>query len=256
MSLVKTPEQIDKLRISGALLAQCLDMLVENAHPGISGKQLDSLAEEFIRDHKAIPAFKNYSVREDLPSFPASICFSKNYVVVHGIPRENDIIEEGDVITIDCGLSLEGWFADAARLFGVGEISKEDAEIIKASEEAIMAGVKLCRVGTRIGTVGNAIENSVAFSKFRNITEFSGHFIGEAMHEPPQIPNFGQKNKGFRLEPGMVFCLEPMLKKSDVKIAILPDGWTVVTLDMSKATHIEHMVLVTDESPEILTAFL
>ncbi len=256
MSMVKTPEQVKQLRNSGALLARCLDMLVVNAKPGVSGKKLDLLAGEFIKDHHAIPAFKDYSIRPDLPSYPANLCFSRNHVVVHGIPSEKDIIEEGDIITIDCGLSIEGWFADAARLFGVGEISKEDANMIKASEEAIGAGVKACRAGTRMGTVGNAIENSIAFSKFWNVTEFAGHFIGEAMHEPPQIPNFGQRNKGFRLQPGMVFCLEPMLKKNNVKIAILPDGWTVVTLDSSRATHIEHMVLVTDEDPEILTAFL
>ena len=255
MALVKTPEQVEKLRSAGALLARCLDMLVMNAKPGVSGKQLDSLAEEFIKDHHATPAFKGYSIRDDMPKFPGSICFSRNHVVVHGIPTE-EVIEEGDIITIDSGLCLEGWFSDAARLFGVGEISKEDAEIIEASEVAIMAGVNQCHAGTRIGNIGNAIENSIALSKFRNVVEFCGHFIGEAMHEPPQIPNFGQKNKGFRLEPGMVFCLEPMLKKSKISIALLPDKWTVVTLDNSRATHIEHMVLVTDEGPEILTAFL
>jgi methionyl aminopeptidase len=256
VALVKTPEQVEKLRHSGALLARCLDMLVTNANPGVSGKHLDSLAEEFIGDHHAIPAFKGYAIRDDMPGFPGSICFSRNHVVVHGIPREDDLIEEGDIITIDSGLSLDGWFADAARLFGVGDLSEEDAEIIEASEKAIMAGIDQCRVGTRIGAVGNAIENSIALSKFRNVIEFCGHFIGEAMHEPPQIPNFGQKNKGFRLQPGMVFCLEPMLKKSNIDIAILPDKWTVVTLDMSRATHIEHMVLITDGGPEILTAFL
>lgn len=256
MAFVKTPEQVEKMRYSGALLARCLDMLVINAKPGVSGKRLDSLAEEFIKDHHAIPAFKDYSIRPDLPKYPAHICFSRNHVVVHGIPSENDIIQEGDIVTIDCGLSLDGWFADAARLFGVGEISEENAEIIEASEAAIMAGVEKCRVGNRIGDVGNAIENSIAFSKFWNVTEFAGHFIGEAMHEPPQIPNFGQRGKGFRLQPGMVFCLEPMLKKSNVEIAILPDKWTVVTLDKSRATHIEHMVHITDGDPEILTANL
>lgn len=255
MKLVKTPEQVEKLRTSGALLSRCLDILVTNAKPGVSGKTLDNLAETFIRDHHAIPAFKGYSIRPDMPKFPASICFSRNHVVVHGIPTE-EVIEEGDIITIDCGLSLEGWFSDAARLFGVGEISKEDAKMIKASEVAIMAGIEKCQVGTRMGTVGNAIENSIAFSKFWNITEFCGHFIGEDMHEPPQIPNFGQKNRGFKLQPGMVFCLEPMLKKSKIDIAVLPDGWTVVTRDKSRATHIEHMIHITDEGPEILTAFL
>jgi methionyl aminopeptidase len=230
-------------------------MLVLNAKPGVSGKELDKLAEEFIRDHGAIPAFKNYSIRPEFPEYPASICFSRNHVIVHGIPRENNIIEDGDIITIDSGLSLNGWFSDAARLFEVGEVTEEDKELIKATEETMMAGLEQCRPENKISNIGNAIENKVAFSKFRNITEFSGHFIGEAMHESPQIPNFGQRDKGFRLEPGMVFCLEPMLKKSNVALAIFPDGWTVVTLDKSNATHLEHMILVTEGEPEILTAF-
>ena len=255
MALIKTAGQIEKLRKSGALLAECLDMLVLNAKPGVSGKELDKLAEEFIRDHGAIPAFKNYCIRPELPKYPANICFSRNYVVVHGIPREDDILEEGDIVTIDSGLSLNGWFADAARLFGIGTIAKEDKEIIKVSEETIMSAIEQCRAGNKISNIGNAIENHIAFSKFRNITEYSGHFIGKKMHEAPQIPNFGQRNKGFRLEPGMVFCLEPMLKKSEIPLGIFPDGWTVVTLDKSNATHIEHMVLVTEDDPEILTPF-
>jgi methionyl aminopeptidase len=251
-TVVKTPEQIEKMRISAALLSRCLDILVGLAKPGKSGKELDAVAEEFIRDHGAVPAFKDYGPATH--PFPSSICFSRNSVVVHGIPTETEIIEEGDLITIDCGLSLDGWFADAARLFGVGQITDEDRDIIAWSEKAIGAGIDACVVGNKLGDVCYAIQCSIGRSPYYNITQFCGHAIGQRMHEDPQVPNCGFKGKGLELQPGMVFCLEPMLKKTDVSLGILPDKWTIVTRDGTRATHIEHMVLVTETKPEILTA--
>lgn len=251
-TVIKTPEQVEKMRISGALLARCLDMLTACAKPGRSGKELDEIAEEFIRDHNAIPAFKNYG-HENNP-FPGSICFSRNSVVVHGIPTAEDIIQEGDVITIDCGLSLDGWFADSARLFGVGQMAQDDTDIMIASEAAINAGIEACVPGNKLGDVGRAIHLSTLDSPFYNILEFCGHAIGQRMHEDPQVPNAGIKGKGLELKPGMVFCLEPMLKKTQTKLGMLPDKWTIATLDGTRATHIEHMVLITDTRPEILTA--
>ncbi len=252
MTVIKTPEQVEKMRISGALLARCLDMLVACAKPGKSGKELDEIAEEFIRDHNAIPAFKNYGSPHR--PFPASICFSRNSVVVHGIPREDDIIQEGDLITIDCGLSLDGWFADAARLFGIGEVDQEDRDMMLASEAAINAGIDACVVGNKLGDIGRAIHLSVISGPFYNILEFCGHAIGTKMHEEPQVPNSGIKGKGLELEPGMVFCLEPMLKKTKTQLGMLSDKWTIATRDGTRATHIEHMVLITNTKPEILTA--
>jgi len=252
MALVKTPEQVEKMRISGALLARCLDMLVTYAKPGRSGKELDTIAEEFIRDHNAIPAFKNYG--PEGRKFPASLCFSRNEVVVHGIPTEDNIIEEGDIITIDCGLSLDGWFADAARLFAIGDVRPIDRDMITWSERVIYAGIEACRTGNKLGDVCYAIQVEIARSPFFNVVQFCGHAIGTAMHEDPQVPNIGKKNVGPALEPGMVFCLEPMLREKDVPLDILPDKWTIVTRDKSRATHIEHMVLITDTRPEILTA--
>ncbi len=253
MSLVKTSEQVEKMRTSGILLAQCLDMLVEEVRPGVSGKYLDVLAEEFIRDNNAIPAFKNYSGSVGVPGFPASICFSRNYILVHGVPNEKDVIQEGDIITIDCGLSIDGWFADAARLFGVGEISTEDIEHIAATEDALNAGIDACRVGNRLGDICYAIQRSIGFSRFYNVVQFCGHAIGQQMHEAPQVPNFGKRNVGPRLKEGVVLCLEPMLLAKKVGIGVLPDRWTIVTLDRTKATHIEDMILITDSGPEILT---
>jgi len=251
MPVIKTSEQVDKMRVSGALLARCLDMLVTCAKPGRSGKELDTIAEQFIRDHNGIPAFKNYGNPNN--PFPGSICFSRNSVVVHGIPSD-DVIQEGDLITIDCGLSLDGWFADAARLFGVGHMEQDDIDIMIATEATLNAGIEACVVGNKLGDVGRAIHLKAISSPFYNVLEFCGHAIGQRMHEDPQVPNAGIKGKGLELEVGMVFCLEPMLKKTDTKLGILPDRWTVATRDGTRATHIEHMVLITDTRPEILTA--
>lgn len=254
MSVVKKPEEVEKMRVSAALLSRCLNLLVDNATPGTRASELDSLAEEFIRDHGGVPAFKNYASVPGVPGFPGSICFSRNHVVVHGIPTEEEVIEEGDIISIDCGLDLDGWFADAARLFGVGEISQEDRDIIEASKAALNAGIEACRPGNKLGDICNSIQRSVFNSPYENVLQFCGHAIGKAMHEPPQVPNFGKPNEGIDLEPGMVFCLEPMLLKHKVGLGVLPDNWTIVTLDKSRATHIEHMIHISEDGPEIMTA--
>lgn len=254
MTVVKNYEQIERMRISGALLSECLDMLKEAAVPGVSGLILDQLAEEFIRDHGAKPAFKGYASMPEVPGFPGSICFSRNHVLVHGIPRADDFITEGDIITIDCGLSLNDWFADAARLFGVADITEENHRLIEASKEALDVGINKCRAGNKLGDICNAIQISIDQNKYHNVYQFCGHAIGKKMHEPPQVPNYGKAGEGLVLEPGMVFCLEPMLLKHKTKLGILSDNWTVITVDKSTAAHIEHMVLVTERDPEVLTA--
>ena len=251
MAVVKTSEEAEMMRISGALLARCLDMLVICSRAGRPGKEVDAIAEEFIRDHNAIPAFKNYGDPKN--PFPGSICFSKNSVIVHGIPGEESI-QEGDMVTIDCGLSLNGWYADAARLFGVGQMEQDDIDIMLATEAALRAGIDACVVGNQLGDVSHAIQLSSLHSPYHNVVEFCGHAIGQGMHEEPQVPNAGVKGQGLELEPGMVFCLEPMLKKTAAQLGVLPDRWTVATRDGSRATHIEEMVLITETRPEILTA--
>jgi len=254
MSVVKTPEEVEKMRIAGALLSRCLDMLVAASIPGRTALAVDAIAEEFIRDHGAIPAFKNYGKGMAAEAFPASICFSQNRALVHGIPTAKTFICEGDLITVDCGLSLDGWYADAARIFGVGRISVEDATMIESVKAALQDGIDKCVVGNKLGDVCHAIQQSIVQSPFFNVYQFCGHGIGKAMHEEPQVPNFGRANTGIDLEPGMVFCLEPMLRRhKETQLGILPDHWTVVTLDGSRAAHIEHMVLVTENGPEILT---
>jgi methionyl aminopeptidase len=253
MPVVKTTEQVEQMKASAALLSRCLDMLVSMAKPGRSGKYLDCLAEEFILDHGATPAFKNYGKGMAASPFPASICFSRNQVLVHGIPKETEHLSEGDIVTIDCGLSLNGWFADAARLFGIGEIAEDDALLISKSKEVLQAGIDACVVGNKLGDVCHTIQRAIGKSSFFNVYQFCGHAIGTEMHESPQVPNFGKPDTGIELEPGMVFCLEPMLKKTKTELGVLPDNWTIVTLDQTRASHIEHMVLITENRPEVLT---
>ncbi len=254
MSVVKTPEQIEKMRVSGRVLSQCLNMLVKEATPGTSGQALDTLAETFIRDNGAVPAFKNYGINKGIPPFPGSICFSRNQVLVHGVPSEKDVIKDGDIISIDCGLSIDGWFADAARLFSIGElVAEDDQRLIASSKDALNAGINACRVGNKLGDICSAIQVSIACSPFYNVFQFCGHAIGQEMHEEPQVPNFGKAGSGIDLEVGMVFCLEPMLLKNSTGLGVLPDKWTIVTLDKSRASHIEDMILITEDGPEVLT---
>ena len=253
MAVVKTPEQIEKMRVAGRVLSQCLNMLVKEAVPGTSGKALDTLAETFIRDHDGVPAFKGYGVNKGMSPFPASICFSRNHVLVHGVPSEVDIVEDGDIISIDCGLSIDGWFADAARLFSIGElVAEDDQRLIASSKKALDAGINACRVGNKLGDICSAIQVAIACSSFYNVVQFSGHAIGQEMHEAPQVPNFGKARSGINLEIGMVFCLEPMLLTNNVGLGVLPDKWTIVTLDKSRAAHLEKMILITEDGPEIL----
>lgn len=254
MPIIKTNEQIEKMRISGKLLSKCLNMLTEEAVVGVSGKTLDILAETFIRDNNAIPAFKNYGARKNIPPFPGSICFSRNNVLVHGVPNKKDIIEDGDIITIDCGLNLNNWFADAARLFGVGDaVTQEDKLLMTATKKALNAGISACHVGNKLGDICSAIQVSIVCSSFYNVVQFCGHAIGQKMHEEPQVPNFGEGGVGIDLQPGMIFCLEPMLLKNNINLGVLSDGWTIVTFDKSRTAHIEEMVLITNSAPEVLT---
>jgi methionyl aminopeptidase len=253
VSVKKNSEEVACLRRAGKLLSKCLDLLVEAAKPGVSGLELDILAETFIRDNGAVPAFKGYGSASK--PFPGSICFSRNHVIVHGVPKKEDVIKDGDVITIDCGLELDGWFADAARLFGVGSISQKDQLMMDFSKQALQSGIDACVVGNKLGDVSYAIQKSIVKSPFYNVYQFCGHAIGRRMHEDPQVPNFGRPGEGITLEPGMVFCLEPILLcNKDTKVQFIKeDGWTIVTSDLSNATHVEHMVLVTEGQPEILS---
>jgi methionyl aminopeptidase len=252
MAVVKTTEEVEKMRKSARLLSDCFKIIIEHAVPGTTGKFLDGIAECYIRDNGATPAFKDFPGPTGVPNFPASICFSKNHVLVHGIPDDVPI-EEGDMLSIDCGLTLDGWCADFARLFTIGETSEEDQRFIDAARAALVAGIDKCRTGNKLGDISNAIQSSIYHSGYENVLQFCGHAIGREMHEEPQVLNFGAPHIGIDLEPGMVFCIEPMLLKHKVALGVLSDKWTVITQDFSRTAHVEHMVHISEKDPEIMS---
>ncbi len=238
--------EIDAIRASAQLVARTLEMLAGHVRPGVTTGELDALAEGFIRDHAARPAFKGYR------GFPASICPSVNEEVVHAIPGARRL-KEGDIIGIDVGVEKEGYFGDAAFTFPVGEIGDDAALLLKVTREALMKGIEQSRAGRRIGDISHAIQSHAERHGFSVVRELLGHGIGRQMHEEPQVPNFGPPDRGPRLMAGQVLAIEPMVNVGGPEVRTQPDGWTVVTKDGSLSAHFEHTVAVGADGPEILS---
>ncbi len=247
MIIRKSREEIARMREAGRVVAGVLDMLREYIKPGTRTETLNELADEYIRERGGTPSFLGYR------GFPASICTSVNDVVVHGIPgRER--LKEGDIIGVDVGVILDGYHADAARTYAVGEISGVARRLMEVTEEALEAGIRACRRGNRLGDVSNAIQRTVEAGGFSVVVQFVGHGIGREMHEEPQIPNFGPAGRGPLLEAGMTFALEPMVNEGGYEVEVDEgDGWTVRTVDGTLSAHFEHTVAVTEEGPLVLT---
>lgn len=243
---VKTPEELAAMRQAGKLVAETLQMLAEHVRPGVTTAYLDSLAEEFIRSRGAIPSFKGYR------GFPASICTSPNDVVVHGIPGDY-VLEEGDILGIDCGAIWEGYHGDAAITVAVGEVSDLAGRLLEVTRSALYEAIERCIPGNRIGDISNAVQRVVEGGGFSVVRDYVGHGIGKEMHEPPQIPNYGPPGVGKKIKVGHVFAIEPMVNAGGFETRVDPDGWTVRTRDGSLSAHFEHTVAVTDKGPEILT---
>jgi methionyl aminopeptidase len=232
---------------AGRISALALRAAGEAVAPGASTAKLDEIAEKVIRSHDAIPAFKGYG------GFPATICASINDELVHGIPRHDRILEEGDIITIDVGAVYKGYVGDNADTFAVGEIDSESQRLIDVTRQGLHAGIKQCVEGNRLGDVCAAIGAVAAREKLGNVTAYTGHGIGVKMHEPPNIPNMGTRGTGARLKTGMTFALEPMFTLGQGRVHVLDDDWTVVTSDGSRCAQIEHTVAITKGGPVILT---
>ena len=244
---VRTKEQIEKMRISGRMLAQVHEAMRQVIRPGISTAEINAVGEEEIRRLGGIPNFKNYR------GFPAAVCISVNDVVVHGIPSEEIILKEGDIVSLDAGLIYKGWHSDAARTWGVGTISAEAESLIKDTRESFFKGMRLAKAGNHLYDISAAI-GWFAESRGRGIVrELTGHGIGPHLHENPMIPNFEQKGRGILLVPGMTFAIEPMLTAGGEEIRLMPDGWTIRTEDGSLAAHYENTILITNGELEILT---
>jgi methionyl aminopeptidase len=242
----KTPEQLEAMAAAGAIQARCLQMLQAKVRPGVTTKQLDETAEKFIRSQGAVPSFKGYR------GFPGSICASPNSMVVHGIPGPYEL-QKADIISIDIGVTYEGWVADAAVTIPVGEVSDETAQLIKTTRASLFDGIAMARAGNRLSDISHAIQARVELDGLAVIRSLVGHGVGREMHEDPQIPNFGDPGKGPELEEGMVLAIEPMVNAGSPEIRMGNDGWAVYSEDDSMAAHFEFTVAVTADGPRILT---
>ncbi|MDX1577681.1 MAG: type I methionyl aminopeptidase [Gemmatimonadota bacterium] len=248
MIRLKTQSQIDVIAAAGAIVAEVLDLAAATALPGVTTGDLDEAAEDRIRSHPgATPAFKG------LYGFPAAVCTSVNDEVVHGIPSHERRLEEGDIVTVDVGVRLDGLFADAALTIPVGRVTNETRRLLDVTRGALDIGVASARPGDRLGDLGAAIQDHVESAGYSVIRELVGHGVGEAPHEEPQVPNFGVPGRGARMEPGLVIAIEPMVNQGDRAVRTLDDEWTVVTADGSLSAHFEHTVAVTADGPMVLT---
>jgi len=243
----KSQGEIEKMARAGAVLRGCLDLLGRAVEPGITTRELDRLAEKYIREKGGIPTFKNYR------GFPGSICASPNDMVVHGIPGKVRL-DEGDIVGIDVGVTMDGYIADAASTFPVGEISPEARELLRVTEEALMLGIAQCVVGKRVGDISHAVQTHAEDHGFSVVQSMVGHGVGRSMHEDPQVPNFGPPGQGPELREGVVLAIEPMVNMGGYEVEMGDDNWAIYTKDGSLSAHFEHTVAITKNGPRILTA--
>ncbi len=248
MIYVKSPAQIAVMRRAGALLYEVLMELRREVKPGVSTKALDEIAEKMIRDRGATPSFLGYR------GFPASLCTSINEQVVHGIPSADVVLAEGDILSVDCGLVLDGWQSDSAFTAGVGEIPAQKRKLIDVTEQCFFLGARQAVQGNRLQDIGHAIQTMAESHGYGVVRELVGHGIGREMHEEPSVPNYGKAGQGVRLREGMTLAVEPMIAMHSPAVQELSDGWTVVTIDRSPCSHYEHTLVINDHGlPELLS---
>lgn len=253
MIFLKTDDEIELLRQSNLLVGKTLAEVAKLIKPGVTTKELDRVAEEFIRDHGAIPTFKGFPNPFGSP-FPGSICTSVNEQVVHGIPGDT-VLKDGDIISVDCGTLMNGYCGDSAYTFCVGEVAPEIIELLKVTKEALYKGIEMAVHGKRLGDIGYAVQQHCELHSYGVVREFVGHGIGKNMHEDPQVPNYGRRGTGALLKKGMCIAIEPMITLGDKKIGMEADRWTVRTMDRKCAAHFEHTVAVGLDKADILSSF-
>lgn len=244
---IKSAREIELMRESGRILSLVHDELGEMIKPGISTLDIDIYGEKLIREYGCVPNFLNYN------GYPASICVSVNEEVVHGIPNKERILLEGDIVSLDAGLIYKGYHSDAARTYGVGQISPDAAKLIEVTRQSFFEGIKQARAGNHLYDISNAIDAYVSAFGYGIVRDLVGHGIGTKLHEDPQIPNFAQRKKGIRLQPGMTLAIEPMINMGYAEVEWLDDDWTVVSEDGSLSAHYENTILITEGDPELLT---
>ena len=247
MITIKTNAEIAKMRESGRLTKNVLELLGKSIRVGLSTKELDAIAYDYIKSCGATPSFLNYA------GYPASTCISIDEMVVHGIPSENVIIKEGQIVSVDVGVMYDGWHGDAARTFLVGDVSEEKKKLVRVTEECFFKAVENLRVGSPLGDIGYNVQTHAEENGFSVVRDLVGHGIGRAMHEDPSVPNFGKKGTGIRLKSGMTIAIEPMINAGTYKVDFLADGWGVVTSDKRPSAHYENTIAITEDGIEILT---
>lgn len=249
MIYLKTDEEIELMREANQLVGKTLAEVGRHVEPGVSTLQLDKIAEEFIRDHGAVPAFLGYG------GFPNSICGSVNEQVVHGIPSSSKILNEGDIISVDCGTILNGYVGDSAYTFCVGEVDPKVKDLLKTTKESLYLGIQAAVEGKRIGDISNAVQTYCESHNYSVVRELVGHGIGKRMHEEPEVPNYGRRGCGPLLKSGMCICIEPMINMGSKNVVFERDGWTVRTKDRKCSAHFEHCIAIRPDGPQILSSF-
>jgi len=245
---IKTDAEISLMRRANEIVAGALNQLVDKIAPGVTTKDLDTLAELYAKKNGAIPAFKGYR------GYPASLCISLNEQVVHGIPSKKVIIRDGDIVSIDFGINYKGYFGDAALSIVVGTTNELKRRLLEVTQQSLNLGIAQVRSGNRVSDISEAIQTFVEANNFHVVKQFVGHGIGTKLHEAPEVPNYKRPGRSQRLLPGMVLAIEPMVNEGTSEVLVMKDGWTVVTADRSYSAHFEHSVLVTDGEPEVLSA--
>lgn len=248
MLYLKTDEEVGMLKESNMLVSRTLALVASFIKPGITTLYLDGIAESFIRDNGGIPAFKGYG------GFPATLCTSVNEEVVHGIPSKY-VLREGDIISIDCGVILNGWYGDSAYTFPVGEISEEVKRLLTYTKESLEEGVKEAIAGNRVGDISHAVQSKAESGGYSVVRELVGHGLGKKLHEPPEVPNYGKRGTGMKMEKGLVICIEPMINMGRKETIQLRDGWTIRTIDGKPSAHFEYAVAVDKGKADVLTTF-
>ncbi len=242
----KSSRQIKQIRKAGRVVSEVLDLISENVRPGVTTGELDALTVEFLKSKNAKSAFLGYQ------GFPASICASVDDEVVHGIPRKREL-RNGQILSVDFGAIVDGYYGDSARTFAVGEVSDDVRKLLDVTEKSLYVGIKKCLVGNKLGDLSAAIQSYVEAQGFSVVRDLVGHGIGRKMHEEPQVPNFGEAGTGIEMKEGLVIAIEPMINAGEFEVRVLSDGWTVITADGSLSAHFEHTVAITSKGPEILT---
>lgn len=250
MIYLKTDEEIELMRVANQLVGKTLGELAKHIVPGVTTLQLDKIAEEFIRDNGATPAFLGYG------GFPNSICASVNENVVHGIPSSKTVLKDGDIISVDCGTHINGFTGDSAYTFCVGEVSPEVKHLLKTTKESLYLGIQSAVEGKRVGDIGNAVQSYCEARNFSVVRELVGHGCGRNMHEEPEVPNYGRRGCGPLLRDGMCICIEPMINLGSKNVVFERDGWTVRTKDRKPSAHFEHCIAIRPNGPDILSSFM